>query len=282
MADRLNGTRILILEAREQAQFARLLAEQDADVLQCPMFSIEDAPDTAPVEAWIGRFVRQPCDDLVLTTGEGLRRLLKVAARLGVTEAFVGALGKSRTIARGPKPGRALREIGLQSDIVTEKPISVGIIETLTSLDLEGHRVGVQLYPDKDHGALLGAVAACGAAADAVTPYVYDARAADTNILAAIDEMQRGRIDAIALTASAQVRRLFDVARAHHCEDRLREGLARTKIASIGPAVSEELASFDLHADILPANDTFFMKPLIAAIAIALANSASRNGSTAR
>ncbi len=282
MADRLNGTRILILEAREEAQFARLLAEQGAEVLQCPMFSIEDAPDAAPVEAWIARFLRQPCDDLVLTTGEGLRRLLKVAARLGVTEAFVGALGKSRTIARGPKPGRALREMGLQSDIVTEKPTSEGIIETLTSLDLEGHRVGVQLYPDKDHGALLGAIAACGATADPVTPYVYDARAADTNILAAIDEMQHGRIDAIALTASAQVRRLFDVARAHHCEDRLREGLERTKIASIGPAVSDELASFDLHADISPANETFFMKPLIAAIAIAFANSASRNGAATR
>lgn len=282
MADRLNGTRILILEAREQAQFARLLAEQGADVLQCPMFSIEDTPDRAPVEAWIARFLRQPYDDLVLTTGEGLRRLLKVAARLGVTEAFVGALGKSRTIARGPKPGRALREIGLQSDIVSEKPTSEGIIETLTSLDLEGHRVGVQLYPDKDHGALLDAVAACGATADAVTPYVYDARAADTNILVAIDEMQHGRIDAVALTASAQVRRLFDVARAHHCEDRLREGLALTKIASIGPAVSDELASFDLHADISPANETFFMKPLISAIAIALANSASRNGAAAR
>ncbi|HEY4204909.1 MAG TPA: uroporphyrinogen-III synthase [Xanthobacteraceae bacterium] len=282
MADRLNGTRILILEAREEAQFARLLAEQGADVLQCPMFSIEDAPDAAPVEAWIARFVRQPCDDLVLTTGEGLRRLLKVAARLGVTEEFVGALGKSRTVARGPKPGRALREIGLQSNIVTEKPTSEGIIETLAGLDLERHRVGVQLYPDKDHAVLLAAIAARGATADPVTPYVYDARAADTNVLDAIDEMQRGRIDAIALTASAQVRRLFDVARAHRCEDKLRDGLARTKIASIGPAVSDELASFNLHADILPTNDTFFMKPLIAAMAMTLGNSASRNGAAAQ
>jgi uroporphyrinogen-III synthase len=94
--------------------------------------------------------------------------------------------------------------------------------------------------------------------------------------------MQHGRIDAVALTASAQVRRLFDVARAHRCEDKLRDGLARTKIASIGPAVSDELASFDLHADILPANDTFFMKPLIAAMAMTFANSASRNGAAAR
>jgi len=45
MADRLNGYRILILETREEAQFSRLLTEQGADVVQCPMFAIHDAPD---------------------------------------------------------------------------------------------------------------------------------------------------------------------------------------------------------------------------------------------
>ncbi len=44
--------RILILETREEAQFSRLLSEQGADVLQCPMFTIHSAPDnSAPVEA---------------------------------------------------------------------------------------------------------------------------------------------------------------------------------------------------------------------------------------
>src|SRR3954454_18219490 len=107
MADRLNGYRILILETREEAQFSRLLAEQGADVLQCPMFTIHDAPDSAPVEAWIRRFVEKPFDDLVLTTGEGLRRLMKLARRLGLEQDFVAALGKARKFARGPKPGRA-------------------------------------------------------------------------------------------------------------------------------------------------------------------------------
>src|SRR3989442_712783 len=45
MADRLNGYRILILETREEAQFSRLLTEQGADVLQCPMFTIRDVSD---------------------------------------------------------------------------------------------------------------------------------------------------------------------------------------------------------------------------------------------
>ena len=91
MAEKLNGYRILILETREEAQFARLLTEQGAEVMQCPMFIIQDAPDTAPIEAWIARFIETRCDDLVLTTGEGVRRLLKLARRFaGDGPAVVG------------------------------------------------------------------------------------------------------------------------------------------------------------------------------------------------
>jgi uroporphyrinogen-III synthase len=145
------------------------------------------------------------------------------------------------------------------------------MIEILSRVDLSDRRVGVQLYPDKDHGALLSAIAAKGAVAFPVTPYVYDARAADGHIVTAIEEMASERVDAIALTNLGQIRRLIDVARGRGLETRLREGLAKTPIASVGPAVSDELASHGLHADIYPANEAFFMKPLISAMATALA-----------
>jgi uroporphyrinogen-III synthase len=277
MADKLNGYRILILESREEAQFSRLLTEQGADVVQCPMFTIHDAPDPKPIEAWIRRFIERPCDDLVLMTGEGLRRLMKVARRIGIEQDFVVALGKARKFARGPKPGRALREIGLEPQMTTEKPTSEGIAEMLARVDLGGHRVGLQLYPDKDHGALIGAIAAQGAEVDTVAPYVYDAQAADANIVTAIEEMAQGRIDAIALTNLGQVRRLFEVAKARQREAQLRDGLARTPIASVGPVVSDELKSHGLRADISPANDAYFMKPLISAMAVALGKSAPRS-----
>src|SRR6266850_5968898 len=262
MADRLNGYRILILESREEAQFSRLLAEQGADVLQCPMFTIRDAPDAAPIEAWIRRLIEKPCDDVVLMTGEGLRRLMKVVRRIGVENEFVAALGKARKFARGPKPGRALREIGLEPQMTTEKPTSEGIAEMLSRLDLKGRRLGLQLYPDKDHGALIGAIEARGAEVDIVLPYAYDAQAADANIMSAIDEMAARRIDAIALTNLGQVRRLIEVARARGCEDRLRKGLEQTPIASVGPAVSDELKSHGLRTDIYPAEDAFFMRQI--------------------
>ena len=276
MADRLNGYRVLILETREEAQFSRLLSEQGADVLQCPMFTINDAPDPAPIEAWIRRAIERPFDDLVLMTGEGLRRLMKVVRRIGVEREFVAALGKSRKFTRGPKPGKALREIGLEPQMTTEKPTSEGIAEMLSRLDLKGHRVGLQLYPDKDHGALTGAIKAQGAELDTVLPYAYDAKAADANIVTAIDEMARGRIDAVALTNLGQIRRLIDTAKKHGWEEKLREGLAQTPIASVGPAVSDELKSHGLQAAIYPADEAFFMRPLISAMATALARNPPR------
>ncbi|QOG17200.1 uroporphyrinogen-III synthase [Bradyrhizobium sp. SEMIA] len=271
MADRLNGTRILILETREEAQFSKLLAEQGAEVVQCPMFTIEDAPDPAPVEAWIRRAIDKPFDDLVLMTGEGLRRIMKLARARGLDQTLVTSLAKSRKFTRGPKPGKALREVSLEAQQTTEKPTSEGVIEMLGKLDLKGHRLGLQLYPDKDHSTLTGALAAQGAEVDSVLPYVYDSKAADANIVAAIDDMAEGRIDCIALTNLGQVRRLIEAAQAHGSEAKLRKGFERTLIASVGPAVSGELAGHGLRADIVPAENAYFMRPLISAMAVRLA-----------
>ena len=155
--------------------------------------------------------------------------------------------------------------------MMTEKPTSEGVAEMLSRLDLDGHRLGLQLYPDKDHGTLINAIEAQGAEVDTVLPYAYDAQAADANIIKAIDEMAEGRIDALALTNLGQIRRLVEVARVRSYEDRLRAGLDRTPIASVGPAVSDELKSHGLRTDIYPAEDAFFMRPLISAMATALA-----------
>ena len=281
MPDRLTGYRILILETREEAQFSRLLKEQGADVLQCPMFTINDAPDAAPVEAWIRRFIDTPCDDLVLMTGEGLRRLMKVVRRLDLEKPFVAALSSARKFARGPKPVRALRELGLEVQVITEKPTSEGIAETLGKLDLKGRRLGLQLYPEKDHGVLIGAITAQGATVDTVLPYVYDDRAADANIVAAIEEMAAGRVDAIALTSSGQVRRLVDTAKAKGIEAELRKALATTPVASVGPVVSDELSAFGYKTDIVPENESFFMRPLISAMAVRLSASPPKVRATA-
>lgn len=279
MAGRLSGYRILILETREEAQFSRLLRDQGADVLQCPMFTIEDTPDQNAVGTWIRGAIDQPLDDLVLMTGEGVRRLMAAAKRIGLENEFIAALARPRKFARGPKPVNALRPLGLLADTVVEPPTTEGIIATLARADLKDRRVGLQLYPEKDHSPLLAAVRKAGAMPVPVAPYVYDTKAAQSNIAAAIAEIAAGRVDAVALTSSGQVRRLVEAARAEGAEEQLRRGLALTPVASIGPVVSNELQAYGLQTDISPAGDAFFMKPLIQAIAARLTQAPPRTAS---
>jgi uroporphyrinogen-III synthase len=134
MAERLNGYRILILETREEAQFSRLLTERGADVLQCPMFTIHDAPDPAPIEAWIRRFIEKPCDDLVLMTGEGLRRLMKVARRLDLEQKLRGRRWRTPgSRAKGFCACQALRRRGVGMCLAISTPAVLPSVGRKTS-----------------------------------------------------------------------------------------------------------------------------------------------------
>jgi hypothetical protein len=69
---------------------------------------------------------------------------------------------------------------------------------------------------------------------------------------------------------SAWIDRVFEVAQGRAHEQGLRAALAATPIGSVGPVVTDELKTRGLQPTITPANDTFFMKPLISAMAAAL------------
>jgi uroporphyrinogen-III synthase len=272
MTEELNGRRIVVPETRQLGQLLRMLEERGADTVPCPMIAIRDTPDTAPVEAWLRRFASGTCDDLVLMTGEGLRRLLGFARRLDLEQAFRAALAATRKITRGPKPVRALREIGLAADVPADEPTTEGVIAALERHDLAGRRVGVQLYPGNANERLLKFLEGAGAEADPVLPYAYASEAEDARVIAVIGEMAAGQIDAIAFTSAPQVRRLRDVARAFGREEELRQGFERIVVAAVGPIVAAELEALGVQVNVIPRDNTFFMKPLVRELAAALAN----------
>jgi len=144
----LAGRTIAVPETRELDVFAAMLERRGATVLRCPLVAILDAPDPVPVLDWIGWFASGACDDLILLTGEGLRRLLACIDKNepALRADFVAQLARVRKITRGPKPARALRELGLKSDIAAETPTTAGIIASLAAERLTDRHVGVQLY----------------------------------------------------------------------------------------------------------------------------------------
>jgi uroporphyrinogen-III synthase len=265
----LNGRRIAVLEHREIDRLGGMIEAQGALTLRCPLVRIADAPDPAPVLAWLSRFVAAPPDDLILMTGEGLRRLRGFADRAGLDEAFRDALGRVRSITRGPKPAQALREIGLTPGLRAERPTSEGVIALLAQGALRGRRIAVQLYPEAP-ATLVDFLKDRGAYPDPVWPYAYLPAAGGAEVPRLIEEMAAGQVDAIAFTSAAQIVQLFEMARGAGAEPRLRAALDCTRIAAIGPVVAAELERRGLSALIMP-RDTYFMKPLVSAIAAALA-----------
>jgi uroporphyrinogen-III synthase len=268
MTQPLQGRRIALLETREADRLAAMLRDEGAEIVACPAVAIVLPADPAPALTWLGRFIAAPFDDLILLTGEGLYRLRDVARPAAIEPAFLAALGRTRTVCRGPKPVRVLRALGQQPQLRAEEPTTDGVIALLSGLDLRGRRVGVQLYPGAGNR-LVAFLEGAGAVPDPVTPYEYAAHAADEAIVALIDQLAAGAIDVVALTSAPQVRRLFDVAEAHGRTEQLRAALRRTTIAAIGPVVAEAAARRGLTPAIMPSG-TYFMKPLVSAIAAAM------------
>ncbi len=261
----LAGRRILVPESRDLDLFAGMMEQHGAETIRCPMVKILDLDDPAPAQAWLHRLLAGDFQDIILLTGEGLRRLMTVARAMGQEAEVIAAFGRTRVFVRGPKPVKALREIGLAPFKSAPAPTTDGVIESLADEDLAGRTVGVQLYPGNPNDVLLEAVRARGGVAAAVTPYRYASDSETGSVEAAIREMAAGRIDFVAFTASPQVRRLHEVAEACGLADAFREAFRKTRIAAVGPVVAEAVEAAGGTVAVSP-QSTFHMKPLVNAI----------------
>lgn len=261
----LQGRRIAVPEARQLSILVELLRRRGAEVVQIPLVAILDAPDPAPVLAWVQRFIAQPPDLLILLTGEGLTRLLDLAERKGLKEAFIAALGQAFKVCRGPKPERVLRSLGMQADLQSELHTTPGVIDSLQGRDLADKRVAVQLYGDEPNLTLTEFLEGRGAVVDTVAPYVYASHEDEAKVAAFIAALHAGQIDALTFTSQPQFKRLRDVARARALERELDEGLRRTVIAAVGPLVAQQLVDAGYAVAVMP-DKAWFMKPLVTAL----------------
>src|SRR5262245_18545158 len=261
MARPLEGRIIALAEGRQLEELAQLLEREGAKPLRSPMVSILDNPDAAPVVAWLRELLADRFTYLVLMTGEALRRLLGFAEREGMRPATVAAVGRLKTVTRGPKPVRALREIGLDPTLVAKTPTTEGVIETLTSEPLRGQTIGVTLYASPNPE-LVQFLESAGATVRTVMPYVYAPASDADRVVELINRMAGGMLDAILFTSSPQVDRLYEVAKERSLEDSLRQGMERTRVAAVGPVVADNLRQRGVGIDICP-EQGFVMKNLV-------------------
>ncbi len=259
----LAGRTIAVAESRELDIFVAMLERRGARVLRCPLVGILDAPDPAPVLEWLRWFSGGGCDDFIVFTGEGLRRLLACIEhhQPALHTDFLTQLMRVRKITRGPKPARALRELGLKPDIAAEEPTTQGIIKALREQELGGRAVGVQLYGTEPNLPLMDFLRQAGASVRSVAPYVYADATHDAEVIELIVHIAAGEVDAIAFTSRGQVERFITVAEAAEQGEALKTALARICVAAVGPVVAEALTAQGIKVDLMP-TESYFLKPL--------------------
>ena len=260
----LTGRVIAVPESRSLDIFTRLLERRGAEVIQCPLVGIHNTPDVEPVLDWLRDFNAGVCDDLILMTGEGLRRLQSIidihAPEL--REPFVEQLGKVRKVTRGPKPNSELRKLNLERDINALAPTTKGVIETMASLDLNGRTVGLQLYGSYTNPPLVAALEAQGATVKSVAPYVYADDIEEQRVIDLIQKLVAGGVDVIAFTSATQVKRLWSVAKKQDQLASMEAAFADLTVTAVGPVVRDCLLEKGVPVDLMP-EDSFFLNPLV-------------------
>ncbi len=265
----LEGRTIALAETRQLEELARLLEVEGATALRCPLVSILDAPEPSPVLAWLRDLCADRLDYVAMMTGEALRRLLHFADMDGRRDAVIAALSRTKIIARGPKPGQALKEIGLLPYRVALTPTTEGVIATLRNEPLSGLDVGVTLYGEPNP-VLEQFLVSVGARVRTVMPYIYAPASDDDRVVDLIASLERGAIDVLLLTSSSQVDRLYEAAKKRGVEETLQKGLSRTRVAAVGPILADRLRQHGAKVDICP-EQGFVMKNLVQHIKRALA-----------
>ena len=205
-------------------------------------------------------------DVAIFLTGVGANAMMGIADAMGCLEKFEAALREITTVARSPKPGRILRQHKIPIGIMPPEPYtSTDLTKAMSDLTLGGKRVIFQRYggPDSELPTYLREQRA-----DYRELTLYDWGFPDDAgpVIDLIDQMEKGKVDALAFTSRPQVPNLIEIAASAGLEESLRRSLdGAVAVASVGPVCSTKLREQGIAVDVEP--DHPHMGNLVLAVA---------------
>jgi uroporphyrinogen-III synthase len=252
------GAKVLSLESRRAKEIAQLIRNQQGDPFVAP--SMREAPLDRNEEAFsfAERLFAGDFDMVVLLTGVGTRLLDEVLMTRYPPGRFAEALRGVTVVARGPKPMAVLREWNVPAILVPEPNTWREVLATT-----EGRperRIAVQEY-GKPSSELQAGFRARGAEVTAVPVYQWDLPEDTAPLREAVQGVAAGKFRVAMFTTSIQVLHLFRIAAEEGVESKVRDGLSKMIVASIGPATSEALEEDGVRVDFVPSHPK--MGPLV-------------------
>ena len=220
----LHGRTVAVTRARAQASpLAARLRELGATVIEAP------AIRTVSLAAEIPDLT--PYDGVVATSPNGVHELF---ARLLDSGRDARSLAGLHIAAMGPGTARAFGEHGVAPDTVPQRSVAEGLVEALAGVPLQ--RVLIARARE-GRDVLIEALSERGAQVEVLALYETVPEPLDAEAVAAV-----AAADYVTFTSASTVRHLLTAAGA--------EALATPRLASIGPATSEELRRHGLAPDL--------------------------------
>lgn len=243
--------RVAAFESRRSAEIESLIARWGGRPSVSP--ALQEIPlshNPAAVD-FASRLITGQIDLVILQTGAAVRAWISQIERSLDRGRVLATLSDIPTVARGPKPAQALRELGLKPTHRTEPPHTwreiLGLIDR--ALPVANQVVGLLEYGETNTSLLAG-LEARGAQVANVRVYSWALPADLGPLTANIKALASGEIGAALFTSSQQVVHLLQTAEQIHESAPLRAGLKRTVIGSIGPATSETLRQHGIAVDV--------------------------------
>lgn len=249
----LAGLHVAGFESRRSDDLARLIEKAGGIPHVSP--SMREVPINENREAidFAHHLITGQIDVVIFMTGVGVRHLVSEIERHVDRAKFLHALSDIVTIARGPKPVAALKELAV--DVTHRVPEPNTWREVLATVDqhvpVAQQTVGLQEY-GKPNASLVAGLEARGARVIPLRVYRWDLPENVAPLEANVREMVAGRIDVAMFTSGHQVVNLLRIAENLHLGTELRKALREIVIVSIGPTTTETLRELELPVDIEP------------------------------
>jgi uroporphyrinogen decarboxylase len=253
IAPGFGGLRVVAFESRMAAEVATMIERRGGVAIVAPAMREVPLEDNRVALDFAELLLGGEFDAVIFMTGVGTRALFAAMETRHQRAALVAALTAITTIARGPKPIRAMRDLGIEPSIVVPEPNTWR--EVLSALaakvELKGKRVAVQEYGVSNHELTAG-LEARGARVAIVPVYRWTLPADRAPLRAALNAIAAGAADVAIFTSSNQVTNVIQLAEAEGIGDAVNRGFARMAVGSIGPVCSEQIRAYGLSVDFEP------------------------------
>jgi uroporphyrinogen decarboxylase len=259
------GLEVVSFESRMAREMAGMIEKLGGVARVAPSMRevpLEDHPEAfAFAEKLFGGWLQA----VIFMTGVGTRTLFQVLETRFPREKIVAALAKTTVIARGPKPLKVLRELGVPITVAVPEPntwreILEELDENPRGFTLEGSRVALQEYGVPNQ-IFLSELKQRGVEVLRVPVYRWTLPDDTRPLLEALDAIVERRARVALFTNARQIDHVMRVATENGLKNDLLEALSGCVVCSVGPTCSEVLLSHGIAADVEPERSK--MGPLV-------------------